>query len=197
MSGIILYPRGFLGYDINLPQTSDETNNFFKYSTLPTPVSHRVTGDDKFTFNENVAALYKDMITGVSKVSEFGFREKIIVATMSAFGTDSFKQWCYLQTQGTYFTQLHRNFIEDTLGYLNTGKRSVGLTSWLSILQAKPEFKNVGQSTKITDYFENNALYSVTREKDSVADSILIWSYYEDGFSDLLSTLNILFGDNK
>jgi hypothetical protein len=86
----------------------------------------------------------------------------------------------------------HVNFIEDTLEYIFTnGKRKIDNVTWSRVITpvlTNPESKiNTSDNLDklITKYIDGG---------DNIAKTISIWLQRHNGYSDLISTLYIIFG---
>jgi hypothetical protein len=146
--------------------------------------------------NENVEALYAQMITRVDTLNEFEFREKLLKVALSAFGTPQFDFWYSQQKFSPSAGDLHRDFLEDTLHFIEYGTRSQHMETWnvLVSYSDKGERENV-LSEQAAQFFgiTSNGLRREPRNSNLI-DVLCAWTGQPGGFADLLFTLHILFG---
>ena len=149
--------------------------------------------------NLAIMDLYAKFEGNVNALTDFSFRERVLVEALKAFGVKDyeannhtenlFAYWAMSQSKGLYFSAMHKRFVLDTIRFITTGIRHMEPSQWLIVLKAEPI------SIKDKDY-----PYDLTPLEDlpSGIDSVLAkWVGHRGGFSDLLMTLNILFGERK
>lgn len=191
---VVLYPRGFIGFDTGL--ITDNTSGinideWVKSIKLNKPIMQEVS---PYKGIPQVDALWKDYHTGVNFVTAFAFREKILNAALVAFGTFSFYDWCALQQKNIYFTAMHKRFLNDTFNFIETGKRSIANNTWQSLLSMKP-----ANSQDATEEYKFNEFFRMSGPADyrrsfRLSDVLVAWCQQENGIEDMLMTLHILFG---
>lgn len=194
MKQVVIYPRGFAGFDIGLPvRITKPTNNAIFKSIL-----HNTTGireNKNVISNTDVEALWKGLCSGNKFISNEKFREAILICALTSFGTDDFYEWISLQANNQYLSSEHIRFINDTFNFIKTGQRSLNISFWLQLLVGNSDQNS--SSVKINfDYFgSNKPLHK--RENSKVKDTIIKWVSQPNGFEDLLGTMHILFGDSE
>ncbi len=152
----------------------------------------------KYRFSPVVKTLYLQWCKDPELLRDFNFREKILKAAFSSFGTDNIYQWVVLQSSKPTMSDLHKTFIMETLHYLLTDSpRSIHLTSWIRLLEADDRPNSVAIDT--TQYFQKEATNFSTSPKlpTSMIDLVQIWVGKEGGYEDLLVTLFTIFGDRS
>lgn len=103
----------------------------------------------------------------------------------------------FIETQARYgkHTLTMASFLEDTVRYIETGKRKVSIASWDFMLrqsylhQEEPQTAFVKSDDKITKR-KQYALLPSAEEPYFIAK----WLSYPDGFKDMIWSLRILFG---
>lgn len=191
MSSLVIYPRGFVGFDIGLPvkQQSQDINkliNQIRYNKKFDRTKETVIS------NSEIETLFKQHIQGKRFTKNFDFREKILKAGLNAFGTKDFYSWAESQTKSPFFSDTHKRFLHDTFEYIKNGKRSFPTFSWMRIIQIKDLSYADGELNYDLDRFfkfVNHA--SIPKDLLSI---IQLWVSHPDGIEDLLMSLHILFG---
>lgn len=106
--------------------------------------------------------------------------------TVSLFGSLSLHDFFYLNfTRNEFYSDLHYEFLKDTVDFIKTGKRSMRIHTWmqmLSVPKKKISKKYVGNTTYTmkSDYYRNLTIQQ--------------WIGQDDGFVDLIYSLYIIFG---
>lgn len=194
MKTIVIYPRGFLGYDIGLPVVKVE--NGIKDILDSVYYNKSLVNKDRTVIsNTEIENLFKALIQQSWSGNSFEYRERVLKAALTAFGTKSFFDWCQLQNESPYFTDLHRRFLNDTFEFIKTGKRVMAVGTWASIIRPRA-IASVDRSTdyKVSDYFRLNQ-GSLLRRPFGITDNIINWTSQPGGVEDMVATLHILFGD--
>ena len=190
---VVIYPRGFLGYNIGLPIQREETDltklmNNIRYNRPSLDRGKTVIAN---TDIESLAELYRG---GDRSIRSMEFREKVLVAAMQCFGTQSFYDWCKLQQESPYFTDLHKRFLNDTLGFIASGERRMDTRAWKNIITVRVPNPNDDRVVyEMDDYFKMKLPAAVRRPFD-VARTIADWTSQPGGFEDMIATLRIIFG---
>jgi hypothetical protein len=189
----VVYPRGFLGFDAGFvkPGVADTD------SVLSTLLINRSKGKDESPHASNtlIDQLWAESTGGKSYTSSFAFRERILKAALSAFGTSNFHEWVKLQVTNPYATNMHNKFINETLSFIEKGYRTVNVNTWFSLIDIADDVnKQAVHDININKFFRTNANHNLQRPV-SLEDALINWSSQEDGFNDMLTTLMILFGD--
>lgn len=196
-NNIVIYPRGFIGFDTGL--VSDKASGvdmaeWFRSIKLNKPILQEASSFKGIPQIDNLWQQYEERI---KFITSFEFREDILKTALVCFGTLSFFDWCNLQNKNIYFTSLHKKFLNDTFNFIETGNRSINILSWKSLLS----LKEVGPNDTPLEYNIND-FFRVSQGEDyrrsfRLADALSEWVSKENGFEDLLLTLNILFGSEK
>lgn len=195
MKQVVIYPRGFAGFDIGLPIriTKPTTNALFK------TILHNTSGireNKNVVSNTDVEALWKGLRNGNKFMSNEKFREAILIAALNCFGTKDFYEWVSLQANNQYLGIEHIRFINDTFNFIRTGQRALNISFWLQLLAGPSDVGPQSDASINMDYFGSNKPLH-RRENSMVKDTIIKWVSQPDGFEDLLGTMHILFGDSE
>lgn len=196
LKNIVIYPRGFLGYDIGLPvkkEKSDITQlmasvRFYK-SNLPK--------DRTVISNDEVNDLFSRIFKATPGTKTMEFRERILKAALTAFGTTDFLDWCELQAGNPYFTSLHKRFMNDTFKFINTGEREINIYTWDRLISPGiAAQKDVNTPYEYRQYFKMDQA-SLFRKPSTVQGTIQSWVSQPGGFEDMIQSLRIMFCDHE
>lgn len=196
MSQVVIYPRGFLGYDIGLPVRNEgiSQSQAIQNINLNRKVAHR---DRTVISNTEIEHLYKTLCQAAWIPNNLAFTERALRAALSCFGTRSFFDWCELQTQSAYFTDLHKQFLNDTFTFITTGQRRIMLQTWLATVDMKPAPpKLMHHDYAYRQYFKMEQA-ALLRRPFGVKDTVQAWCSQPGGLEDMITTLHILFGDTN
>lgn len=120
----------------------------------------------------------------------WNFQRKIINRGLDLFG--DFREFLKAQDSNPSLTAHQRAFLEDTIQFICTGRRSMTLELRATCLamesdERAPERFSPSRSTR--PLYE---LYSLPSE-----DYMYHWIGHARGFTDMVCTLNVIFGDIK
>jgi hypothetical protein len=192
----VVYPRGFLGFNIGLPVEKRGANTA---KLLESVRFNKEIDETRLVIsNKKIEELYLAMQTAQASTKSFDFRERILLVALHAFGTQSFLDWLILQEKSPYLSDTHRRFINDTLEFISTGKRAMSVVTWKSFIRVRE--LNGGDSTpelKTRKFFCINGPVDTASQRYSLKTVLTSWVGQPGGFEDLLFTLHILFGDSE
>lgn len=191
-----LYPRGFLGADIK-PQVQKTPKPFSDNVMRQTfHVEDFKTAKKDLFANPAVEALYANYIRRSATTGDFAFREQILKAAMSAFGTMSFEFWFLSQYKSPACGDLHNRFLTDTLRFIREGNRELSLETWSALLVITGENDPVGPMSEYAKvFFGITSNYGQGRQNTLLVDVLQQWCSHPNGMEDLLGTLHLLFGN--
>lgn len=185
-----LYPRGFLGDYNNKPvahmydasaaimlvlRNADTAPHRYKMLGLP---------------NQVLDTLYQDLLSIPCYMERFAWREELLRAALKAFGTDSLSEWVKAQSSSPYCGKYHKNFINDCLRFANGDSRLQAISSWNNLISDEDLEAGGRLPTSEEGYMFNGKFLA----EASIADLIKSWCSQEEGYSDMVISLNILFG---
>lgn len=147
--------------------------------------------------NTTVEKLFFGSLAKNYQHEKMEFRRQAIEAAYEAFGTTFFKEWYDHQKDSPYFTEMHQDFLRDTLQFLETGERKFHLETWDALLS-----RDCAEKATETDYNEIEVEFFGLPQAGIIRkvrpyrlpDLICKWTKQEEGFQDLIYTLFILFG---
>ena len=186
-----VYPSGFLGSDsasltrpIPLAQIRDQIINMTA-----------TTAPDTRTANQDLISLYNASVGKPDVFLSFDYREKVLKEVLKSFGVTDIYVWMTVQRNSLYWSQSHSDWIDETLGYIYKGRprKYVG-GIWRRSLNVQ---ENVGgperQSALITELYGHNGKTGINRDT-SLIKFVNDWLTCNNGFDDLLNSVNLIFG---
>jgi hypothetical protein len=194
MTKIVVYPRGFMGFDIGLPVQTK--GGGLENLITSVRLNKEIEEGRRVISNNKVEKMWTQVVNGERFTDSFDFRESIILVALHAFGTPNFLMWCRMQDSSPYLTDMHKRFLNDTFSFIQTGRRSMSLFSWQHLIV--PRALTAGDATpnlEIDNFFNVRDGRVANSEWTEISHSIIKWVAQPDGFYDLLGTLHILFGD--
>lgn len=189
IGGLKLHPRGFLGSTTEYRQP--HVNRPVKVDLIGA-----VTRSISFDVDDNVLkpnTLIEELFAkSISKEdlikTNFLFREKILLAALSAFGTLTINQWLEAQKQNPYFDVTQNRFVEEMVCFVYTGHWKYHPALYLDSMMIGTH-NSLSYGPCVREWiFANN------KEPVLVRDFIQKWLSQRDGFSTLLISLRVLFG---
>lgn len=136
-----------------------------------------------------VVDLYNNYMSNRSYSPNWDFKNSVIKRACILFG--DFNYWLNLQFAGNdNIYDLNLAFLEDTVGFIRTGKREMSIQNWQSLLLENPDpvygcaSPERLKALKIVDASE-------------FSNFIGQWCHWDGGFNDMLCTLNTVFGVSK
>lgn len=154
----------------------------------------------KVTVNPQIMRSYEQLVRGDLKAQSFDFKERVIGEALKAFGTATLGAWIRITLQQPTVTQTHIDFIEDFIEFASNGRERrlppqtwetliVGQTRGSDKLIIPVSLKRFLTSTDVGEYI-------VMEQIDYKFDVFISrWLSNPTGFSDMVITLNTLFGD--
>lgn len=157
----------------------------------PTPL---VGKGDEFYYDTRITTLFAKWREDAQLVRSFEFREEVLKEAIRVFHTAAggIAAWMSDQLLATTSSYLHRRFVLDTAGLIYTDvERPTQVHSYVSLLGTKAPSKD---SKPAPDYRLD--LKAIQNRSCSTVDVELLiaWTTTYPGFTDLLTTLNLIFG---
>lgn len=195
MKQVVAYPRGFVAYSVGWPVRQinadlDAKLAAVRFSKVAAPKEKTVLS------NAIIEKLFEEWRSMGRKSTDVDFVEDVISAALQAFGTVDMYEWCYMQTLSPYFTANHRQYLNETFEFIETGKRKFSHPTWLRLLRlelADPMDAKVYYTYQ--DFFRIKDAVLVKPPMD-VYTFVERWLSQPGGFDDMLQTLHVLFGDD-
>lgn len=121
--------------------------------------------------------------------STWPYRKKVLEAAVRLIG--HWPSWVQMQYANPYLYGRNFEFFEDTLVYLKTGRRRMGVRAWTEMLEENPS-----SAPQFTRRRPDNAKipdFSVQGRNDT-ASVLAAWCQKPRGLEDLLLTLTAMYG---
>lgn len=194
-----LYVRGFFGSKSLATEAlvqSRYTPVRSVFDLSPETLQHVVS-------NESIIELYTQVVGRQVNHSMFDFREHAIKLALRSFGLPNFLVWAELNKQSPTFTQLHADFITDTMRFISTGKRNIPIDSWERMIvpgSNDPVGKVEYDKDVVNNFPFGGSIRSTGQARldtCNLPQVLTRWLSQPSGFSDLVVTLYILFGDRS
>lgn len=165
--GYCVYPSGFARYDESLSDTI------------------LVSGDAE------VDILFQHHLRGTKTSVDFDYFMKVVETAGRLLGGNA--DWLLVQGFNPNLNKQKLNFLVDTIVYLCTGRRSQSIRTWRAVC-CDDGVKEAKAITR-TGFAINK---EIVLPKDIIFSEpsgiISTWLSYNDGFGDLVETLNVMFG---
>ncbi|CAM8750689.1 virion structural protein [Klebsiella phage vB_KpM_FBKp24] len=116
------------------------------------------------------------------------FRRKLINRAMDLFRF--FPEWLQAQEDNPKLTPHMRAFLEDTLSFINTGRRRMGIVPRAYCLQTERELATTPKYRSGRSAPKLKMMLNVDGK-----DYMYHWLKHDNGFEDLLATVNVIFGE--
>lgn len=190
-----LYVRGFFGSMKMAAETYQASRSrpiLSVFDLAPEVLEHVVC-------NNSVVEIYNALVRRQVIATDFAFRERVIKIALRAFGDMNFRQWAELQKESPTFTQLHADFITDTVRFITTGKRHLSVTMWENMIGpgSNDPTETIQFDESVMERLPTG--YSVLNQQTTTANLpnvIALWLSRSGGFNDLVFTLYTLFGEH-
>lgn len=162
MSGLTIYPRGFTTGPVDAP-------------------SRQFSNGDMV-----VDSLYDYLGSCRGQPMSWQFYNQVLEIALIHFG--DFHSWLDAQLSNPVMIGHRRDYLIDTLKYINTGSRSVNQSAWSFIIEPidiPPEKYHVFRHFESIKYLEKGlTTYQVLQK----------WCGHPKGINDLVTTMYVLFG---
>ncbi len=144
-----------------------------------------------FFYNRDVQNLFTKFNQDARLMRQFDFREDMLKVAIQAFGTNSALEWFAAQAKSPFLTSIHRQFLNDTLSFISTGKRAVSIESWLGLLSPREATAKDAETVLETNrYFVKNDFERIPHKLTATLSN---WTGQANGFLDLMYFLGIVF----
>lgn len=157
----------------------------------PVDLTEDIDTDDALIqpFDAEIDTLYRLALSNAVNMDGWSFRDPVISAASRVFG--NFRQWLALQAGGNeYIYDLNWQFIVDTVQFIREGHRNVSVLTAKELLLEHPPIRH-GVATP-------RRLAELSLLDPAEFDNFIgKWCAQENGFMDMLLTLNVLFGTSK
>lgn len=195
-----IYPRGFLGAMMPTSLQKKPSNQSWR-AGVSFDVSIFEPNDSKIvTVNPEIENFYAAFIRKDLLERDFDFREDVLRTVLNAFGTKSFEAWYLAQLQSPSFGDMHRRFLDDCINFFVSGKRDLSIQTWDSLIDSSDEpLTDPKLSERAQRFFYGKKFVSELSQNGNptIVEVVHDWISKPGGFSDLLITAHILFGNKN
>lgn len=187
---------GFIsGVDERLSKPDTEANLINDYILLRPDLKV----NNPYFFSKDIGQLFSDWFGNPSLMNNFEFRAQVLKEAMWWFSIGdrkeanlkgNFLQWLKLQENNPTVSELHMQFLRDTISFILTGQRDLTVWQWFPLikadtttLQAKPaSAASLFMTQRYMEVFDNESI-------------VQKWVSQKFGYEDLLTTLFIVLGE--
>lgn len=164
------------------------------YAIYPSGFAAFVEGTPGSSSAENdpaVAALYVGMIDGQLDVKHTDTFMAVLEVAKRLLGKGH--RWATTQRYNPNITKQQADFIEDTLNYIQTGRRGYYPQTWLSLIDEpnKAPLKTIVLGGGVV---HRQIVVPEALTKGNPASLIARWLSHDGGVSDMICALNIMYG---
>ena len=187
---------GFIsGVDERLSKPDTEANLMNDYML----VSPHLKVNNPFFFSKDVCKLFSDWFGDPSIMNQFEFRAQVLKEAMWWFSIGdrkeinlkgNFLQWLKLQENNPTVSDLHMQFLNDTIDFILTGKRSLTVWQWYSLIKADTTSLQAKPTTFAAKRLTEN--YRGLFDNESIVQQ---WVSQPYGYEDLITTLFVILGE--
>lgn len=116
------------------------------------------------------------------------YRKQVLTAATRLFGR-SFFSWVATQYRNPYLYGRNFEFLEDTLRFIVTGRRRMGVRSWAALMEEDPD-----KHPRIGNRQPGAGLIPTYPTGTTTANVLAEWCSHPGGFEDLMETLAVMYG---
>lgn len=185
------YPSGFLGIsDVPQSQSKDLTmavKQLFNRSYIQK--------SNPYTASLEVLELWSTLLSDAEAYKTFEFNERILKCALTMFGDLNVLDWIRAQWQSPDYGSNHARWIDETIDFIFTGKRrEISTNGWCAILTAGEN--DTGEHTFSPTVKKTLMAGGLLGFKGNIPMSqlIVIWVRQKNGITDLINSLNVLYG---
>jgi hypothetical protein len=193
-----IYPRGFLGKPLEAQLKAKPRSIASQLSSIAVKVNLFTPQVNSVDANPLVETLYGKWINRAPETTSFEFRKQVFIAALDAFGTDSFFHWYGAQMYSPSYGDMHRRFLEDTLLFLQEGRRTMSLETWAALVTIQDSGERVADLSDCAKEFFGvkvpDAQYRQPQNRE-IPEIIQRWVSHPRGFDDLVGSIHLLFGN--
>lgn len=191
-AGLKLYPHGFLGAPLETPEP--QLNKPIQIDVIGT-----ATRSVKLESSENLLRphkaindIYEKVISDPKALQDFALKERLYYEALRVFGTVTLQDWIERQKQNPYFDTWQNRFLDETIGYIYEGHRRYHVSVYLTSMQ-------IGRvnSFKVGEKVQKWVKDVNGKRPILIKDMIQSWLSQDDGLTDMVTSLFIMFGESK
>lgn len=140
--------------------------------------------------DESVEVLYKALLDSTTNTRSWPFYRAVLLNAMRLFG--DFEDWLREQRLNSNIVGYNREFLADTLEFIQTGRRGMPVLTWYDLVTEGGHGHHAQAISQ--QLLKARAGNKVT---DASIQLIQKWVTQPNGLEDLLTTLHLLFGNAR
>lgn len=140
--------------------------------------------------DESVELLYKTLIDRNTNTRSWAFSRTVLTNAMRLFG--DLQEWTREQLSNPNIVGYNREFIKDTLNFIQTGRREMPVLVWFDLVTEG----GVGHHAHAIPQRLHESKPVLKASDDSI-QLLQSWISQPNGLEDLLTTMHLLFGSAR
>lgn len=137
--------------------------------------------------DESVELLFRAQVDRSTNTRSWPFYESVLTNALRLFG--DLREWFKEQLSNPNLVGYNRQFVSDTLNFIETGERELPVLTWFDLVS---EGGAGHHAHAIPQRLQDNKL--LTRTSQSSLELMQKWVQQPNGLEDLLNTMHLLFG---
>jgi len=183
---------GFIAKDETKFKLPEVEKSFYKDQVIG---KDYLNDTNTFYYHEDITKLFYKYSADNKLAKDLNFIKETIKAIKDAIDNKSFFKWLLMETKYAKLSNLHKNFLYDTLNYLASGIRDIEVAQWIKLIDYSSETNSV--IVNIDDYFAKETKASLNSINSNLTYVIADWISKPNGFEDMLITMFIIFGERR
>lgn len=137
--------------------------------------------------DESIEVLFQAMMDQTTNTKSWPFQRNVLTNALRLFG--ALRTWLTEQKANPNLVGYNRQFIDDTINFITTGKRELSVQTWFDLVSEG----GVGHHAHaIPQRLLDNK--RVLESSQTSLELLQAWAQQPNGLEDLLNTLHLLFG---
>lgn len=159
-------------------------------TVYPSRFTTRIEGDgvQNSKGDLNVASIFEIYRNRTAISRSWTFRKSVLETALFLF--QDFDLWVKDQLANPEIQGLRRQFLDDTLGFIQGRPRASSISIWQDLIHDSTDFQ------RVLTLRELNLKPGLVGSQENTANVLARWCARRDGIEDLIWTLQILFGRN-
>lgn len=185
---------GFLAYDSNKLETLDPQKKTIRQLLVEQTPKQK---DIENYFDLDVRRLFAQFHAGSEVIRDFTYREMVIATAFRLFADKEIKTFFLMQIEKGDLSYTHQRYLVETIEFVAHGKpRTVSNSTYFRLLN--PNHNDAAERVadkRSGDY--SNDVRSKILNHSTTKNFISEWTSDLSRFSDMVETLNVIFGCRK
>jgi len=188
-----IYPSGFYGGQVGVALT-EEPSFIDEARVLMGGELPRVR--NTITYSVEIDRIWQDYMTRSKDLHGFDYKERAIELALALIPNMTLTDWFTKQCQSPHYSDYHRLWMLETLGFVYQRRRRTMLPkNWVGLMYAGPTDGTGRAALKemLSIIYPKGAPTSADRVQ-TTHHFILEWLKCDGGYTDLVAQLNVLYG---